>query len=115
MNFFDYLSALLLALALFFFMAGTVGLLRFPDLYTRLHVLTKADNLGLGFAVLALMFQAQDWQEVFKLALIWVMVLVASATVCFLIGGEAYRRGQKPWMPAPAPMIPDKSTSRSSP
>ena len=30
----------------FFFLAGTVGLLRFPDLLTRLHALTKADNLG---------------------------------------------------------------------
>ena len=34
-------------------MAGTVGLLRFPDTLTRLHALTKVDNLGLGFIVLA--------------------------------------------------------------
>jgi uncharacterized membrane protein YjjB (DUF3815 family) len=34
---------------------------------------------------------------VFKLGLIWVMVLAASATICFLIGNEAYRRGQTPW------------------
>jgi multicomponent Na+:H+ antiporter subunit G len=32
----------------FFFLAGTVGLLRFPDTLTRLHALTKADNLGLA-------------------------------------------------------------------
>ena len=32
----------------FFFLAGTVGLLRFPDALSRLHALTKADNLGLG-------------------------------------------------------------------
>ena len=36
----------------FFFLAGTVGLLRFPDPLTRLHALTKADNLGLGLVVL---------------------------------------------------------------
>ena len=35
----------------FFFLAGTVGLLRFPDSLTRLHALTKADNLGLGLVV----------------------------------------------------------------
>jgi len=93
----DLLTGVLLAAALFFFVAGTVGLLRFPDLYSRLHALTKADNVGLGFAVLALMLQAQSWSEVFKLGLIWVLVLVASATVCFLIGNEAYRRGAKPW------------------
>ena len=42
----------------FFFLAGTVGLLRFPDTLTRLHALTKADNLGLGLVVLGLLPQA---------------------------------------------------------
>lgn len=93
----DALTTLLLAMALFFFAAGTAGLLRFPDLYCRLHALTKADNLGLGLAVFALMLQAETWLEVFKLGFIWAMVLVASGTVCFLIGNEAYRRGLKPW------------------
>ena len=97
MNALDVLTGFLLAAALSFFVAGTVGLLRFPDLYSRLHTLTKADNVGLGLTVLALMLQAESWPEVFKLGLIWVMVLAASATVCFLIGNEAYRRGVKPW------------------
>ena len=97
MNALDYLSFALVAVALFFFIAGTVGLLRFPDLYCRLHALTKADNVGLGFLVLALMLQAENWQEVFKLALIWVMVLVASSSACFLIANEARRRGRQPW------------------
>lgn len=93
----DALTGVLLLAALFFFVAGTFGLLRFPDLYSRLHALTKADNVGLGLTVLALMVQADSWPDVFKLGLIWVMVLAASATVCFLIGNEAYRRGQTPW------------------
>jgi multicomponent Na+:H+ antiporter subunit G len=93
----DVLTGLLLMAAAFFFVAGTVGLLRFPDLYSRLHALTKADNAGLGFTVLALMLQAESWLEVFKLGLVWMMVLAASATVCFLIGNEVYRRGVKPW------------------
>ena len=39
-------------------LAGTVGLLRFPDALTRLHALTKADNLGLGLIVLGLLPRA---------------------------------------------------------
>jgi multicomponent Na+:H+ antiporter subunit G len=93
----DVLTGLLLAAGLFFFVAGTVGLLRFPDLYARLHALTKADNVGLGLTVLALMLRAESGPEVFKLGLTWLLVLAASATVCFLIGHEAYRRGVKPW------------------
>ena len=93
----DLATGILLGAAIIFFVAGTVGLLRFPDLYSRLHALTKADNLGLGLIVLALMLQAESWGDVFKLGLVWFMVLAASATVCFLIGNEALSRGQQPW------------------
>lgn len=93
----DVITVLLLLAAMFFFVAGTVGLLRFPDLYSRLHALTKADNVGLGFTVLALMFQAESGLQRLQLGLIWVLVLVASATACLLIGKEARRRGMKPW------------------
>ena len=44
----NLLSCALIGAGVFFFLAGTVGLLRFPDSLTRLHALTKADNLGLG-------------------------------------------------------------------
>jgi hypothetical protein len=43
------------------------------------------------------MLQAENWTEVVKLGVLWLLVLAASATVCFLIGNEAYRRGVKPW------------------
>lgn len=40
----DILAAPLMLTGLFFFIAGSVGLLRLPDVYSRLHALTKADN-----------------------------------------------------------------------
>ena len=51
----DLLSVLAIVGGAFFYLAGTVGLLRFPDAYTRLHALTKADNLGLALVVLGLL------------------------------------------------------------
>lgn len=80
-----------------FFLSGTVGLLRFPDIYTRLHALTKADNVGLGFIVLGLCLQAADWYEVVKLILIWLLVLVSSATSCHLVARTALRKNIQPW------------------
>ena len=50
----DLFTVLAVSAGAFFFIAGTVGLLRFPDTLTRLHALTKADNLGLGLVVLGL-------------------------------------------------------------
>ena len=77
----------------FFFLAGTVGLLRFPDTLTRLHALTKADNLGLGLVVLGLLPQAASLRDGLKLVSIWLLGLLASATVSQLIARTARQRG----------------------
>jgi multicomponent Na+:H+ antiporter subunit G len=73
-----------------FFLAGTVGLLRFPDSLTRLHALTKADNLGLGLVVLGLLPQAQSVLMGVKLLLIWGLVMWSSAAVSQLIARTVY-------------------------
>lgn len=69
----------------FFFLAGTVGVLRFPDSLTRLHALTKADNLGLGLVVLGLLPQAGSVSAGLKLVCIWLLVLLSGATAGQLI------------------------------
>jgi multicomponent Na+:H+ antiporter subunit G len=76
-----------------FFLAGTVGLLRFPDALTRLHALTKADNLGLGLVVLGLLPQAGSPLAALKLVLVWLLVLFAGATAAQLIARAAHREG----------------------
>lgn len=93
----DLATGLGLLVGALFFFSGTLGLLRFPDVYTRLHALTKADNLGLGFVVIALMFQATSWLQVLKLLSIWILVLVAGAAAAFLIAQPARRKGVTPW------------------
>jgi multicomponent Na+:H+ antiporter subunit G len=87
------LSGALIAIGCFFFLAGTVGMLRFPDTHTRLHALTKADGLGLGFIVLGLALVARSPAVVIKLLFVWLVVLAASSTVCYLIAGAGRRPG----------------------
>jgi len=93
----EAISLALLAAGLAFFIAGTAALVRFPDLYCRLHAVTKADNVGLGLTLFALALRADSALDVVKLGLIWVTVLIASASVCYLIANEAHRRGVRPW------------------
>jgi multicomponent Na+:H+ antiporter subunit G len=81
---------------LVFFLAGAVGLLRFPDALTRLHALTKADNLGLGLIVLGLLPQADGLLGGLKLVGVWVLVQLAGATVAQLIAHALRRPGQQP-------------------
>lgn len=91
------LSIVLLLAGGVFFLAGTLGLLRFPDVYTRLHALTKADNLGLGLIVLGLMLQADSLAAAGKLLFIWLLLLAASATAGQLVASWAQGKGIKPW------------------
>jgi multicomponent Na+:H+ antiporter subunit G len=81
-------TVILMLLGGVLFLAGTVGILRFPDTYTRLHALTKADNLGLALIVAGLALQAESVAVAAKLAGIWLLAIVASATSCYLIAGS---------------------------
>jgi multicomponent Na+:H+ antiporter subunit G len=84
----DVLSAVLAVAGCAFFVAGTVGVLRFPDLRSRLHAITKADNLGLGLVLGALALQAPSLAVAVKLGLIWLLALLASSTISFLLAAE---------------------------
>jgi multicomponent Na+:H+ antiporter subunit G len=90
-------SGALLLLGAFFFLAGTVGLLRFPDVYTRIHALTKADNLGLGFIVSGLVLEGPGVVTVAKLGIIWVLVLGSSSLSSQLIARWAMSSRIEPW------------------
>lgn len=92
----DIFTIVAVSAGAFFFLAGTVGLLRFPDTLTRLHALTKADNLGLGLVVMGLLPQAERPLDVIKLIAIWLFVLLAGATVGQLMARVARRARPTP-------------------
>jgi multicomponent Na+:H+ antiporter subunit G len=89
----DALTLALILTGIGFFVAGTAGLLRFPDTHSRLHALTKADNLGLGLIVLGLALQAEGALAMLKLLLVWALALLASASTAQLIARVALRDG----------------------
>jgi multicomponent Na+:H+ antiporter subunit G len=79
-----------------FYLAGTMGLLRFPDAYNRLHALTKADNLGLALVVIGLLPQVDGVLTGLKLLLVWLLVMLSSAAVAQLIARSVRRREKRP-------------------
>jgi multicomponent Na+:H+ antiporter subunit G len=85
-------STLAVAAGAFFFAAGTIGLVRFPDTLSRIHALTKADNLGLGLIVLGLLPLAGSLADAAKLVLIWLLVLFGGASAAQLIAAAVRRR-----------------------
>jgi len=89
----DVLTVLAVCAGAFFFLAGTVGLIRFPDALSRLHALTKADNLGLGLIVLGLLLQTEGAFSALRLISVWLLGLLAGATVTQLIARAVHPGG----------------------
>ena len=76
-----------------FFLAGTVGLLRFPDPLSRLHALTKADNLGLGLIVVGLLPQVAGVLAAAKLVAVWLVAQLVGTAVTQLLARAVRRSG----------------------
>lgn len=92
----DIVTVVAVCAGAFFFLAGSVGLLRFPDSLSRLHALTKADNLGLGLIVLGLLPQVGSLLAGLKLIAVWALVQLSGATVAQVIAAALRRRDEPP-------------------
>lgn len=90
----DLLTILAVTAGAILFLAGTLGLLRFPDTLTRIHTLTKVDNLGLGMVVLGLMPQL-GWAAAAKLIAVWLLVQLSGAIVTQILGRSAHEEERR--------------------
>ena len=99
----DLAVSILLGLGLVFFLGGAVGILRFPDFYSRLHPAGKMDSLGslLMLAALALHnlypFTLDNLLVAIKIMLIVVFYFLASPTATHAIVDAGLRAGQAAW------------------
>lgn len=75
-----------------FYLAGTVGLLRFPDVHCRLHALTKADNLGLMLVCAAMALASGSLRTALLLLITWGFALMAATVSAYLIARHARAR-----------------------
>ena len=73
-----------------FFLGGTVGLLRFRDVFSRLHAVTKADTVGLGLITLGLILRSGAPREMVLMAVIWVLAMASGA-----VSGQLYARFER--------------------
>ncbi len=112
------LAAILIITGLIFFAGGSIGIIRFPDFYTRLHAAGKLDTMGvfmclLGMAVYALHdFSVGAVITCLKIILIIAFVFITSPTATHAIIDAGVRAGMEPWTkeagaPAP-PSAPDQ-------
>lgn len=92
----DALSWLLLVTGSFFCLTGGVGLLRFPDFFSRIHAASLTDTLGAGLILSGLMLQAGWGLVLAKLLLILLFSLLAGTTASHAMAKAALKSGLQP-------------------
>ncbi|HEV7254889.1 MAG TPA: monovalent cation/H(+) antiporter subunit G [Mesorhizobium sp.] len=89
-------GVLVLAGSCFVLVAG-VGLLRLPDLFSRMHAASKAGALGSGFVLLGVAFGSGDPDVTLRALAGIVFVLVTTPVAAHLLAKAALDTGQRPW------------------
>jgi multicomponent Na+:H+ antiporter subunit G len=75
---------------------GALGLVRFPDFFTRLHAAGVTDTAGAELIIIAMMLQSPSWLHVAKLGFIGAFLLMTSPVATHAIAHAAWRTGFKP-------------------
>ncbi len=77
-------------------LVGTVGVLRFPDIYTRLHAASITDTSGAALVLIGMMLLSPGWLVVSKLFAICVFLFLTSPTASHALANAAHTAGVQP-------------------
>lgn len=89
-------SSLCLLLGSFLYLSGGVGILRFPDFYTRMHAVGVSDTLATSLILIGLMLQQPEIFVVLKLTMILLMTLFINPTASHALAKAAIYNGLQP-------------------
>lgn len=100
----DFLSWICLVAGGIFCIIGTLGLVRMPDFYTRVHAAGITDTAGAGLMLLGMMLQAGFTLIMVKLLMIGLLLFFASPTATHALAKAALARGLKPMLAEEEPL-----------
>ncbi len=89
----DLLIIILIWSGMFFLFVGVVGLLRLPDVFTRMHATSKCDTLGTGLVLLALALVISNFVLGAKLMVMAAFIWTINPIIAHMIGKTEYQRG----------------------
>jgi multicomponent Na+:H+ antiporter subunit G len=92
-----------LGLGFFFIFTGTLGILRLPDFFTRLHAMGKSDTLGVALMAFGLAILEGVTFNGAKILFIILFVGLANPTATHALGRAAHRAGLVPWTDSEGP------------
>ena len=92
----NYIAAVLVVVGAGFGLIAAVGVLRLPDLYTRLHAASKAGAIGAGLIFLAVAVASLDGAIVLRALIGIVFLLLSTPVSAHLLARAAFRSGETP-------------------
>lgn len=95
-NIIQYIAALLLVLGAAFSLIAAIGVLRFPDVYVRLHAASKAGIVGAGLILFAVALISLDGTIVLRALLGIAFLLLSTPISAHLLARAALKSGEKP-------------------
>lgn len=97
-TFLNFSSELCLFLGAFLCLSGGIGILRFPDFFSRMHAVGVTDTLAAGMILIGLMFQSSEGLVVIKLIIILLMTLFINPSTSHALAKAAMQNGLVPEM-----------------
>ncbi len=88
----EIVAGTLIVLGMFFFLVALLGLLRMPDVFSRIHTTTKGDTLGIGLIIVGLMVLSGFTALSLKLFVTLVLIWITTPTAAHLIAKSEYER-----------------------
>ena len=108
----EFILSLLVLVGAFFVLVGSVGLVRLPDFFTRLHAPTKATTLGLGCLLLASIgWVSRNGELSLHEVLITLFLFLTAPVSAHLLAKAAFHSGLKPWSES----APDSAAEKNEP
>jgi multicomponent Na+:H+ antiporter subunit G len=93
----EVVSGVLLVIGALFTLTGAVGLLRFPDFYTRIHAGGITETVGAGFILLGLLLRVDAWSVGVRLVVVLAFLVLTSPTATHVLAQAARRDGVPVW------------------
>lgn len=106
-----YLAGLLILVGSIFSFLAAIGILRLPDLYTRMHAASKAGTMGAGLMFVAIAVFAFDGPVILRALVGFVFLLLTAPVSAHLLARAAYSAGYKPMAPT---VVDDLATQSKS-
>ena len=96
----EIVSGIFLVIGAVAMLVGGIGILRLPDLFTRLHAVGIIDTLGVAAILIGLAFMAGWGLVLIKLIIIFALLMLLNPSASHALARAAVHGAKKPWLTA---------------